>query len=80
MASAPKKPSEEKEIIFGIVKHVICRAGKSGECTYARVVIQNGPDQGRVLNRLIRGLVQPGDKIELKDTKHEHPLIKQTKR
>jgi ribosomal protein S28E/S33 len=72
--------NNQTDIIIGEVYEVICRCGKAGECTYAKVKILTGPDAGRFLRRVIRGLVFPGDLIELVDTKHEHPLIKQEKR
>jgi ribosomal protein S28E/S33 len=69
-----------EEISIGIVQDVICRCGKSGECTFVKIKIISGPDAGRIIRRVVRGAVVPGMKIELVDTKREHPLIKQEKR
>jgi small subunit ribosomal protein S28e len=81
---APAQPQEERKggvnFTFAVpakVEEVIGRTGTRGEATQVRVKILDGRDKNKTMRRNVRGPIQIGDILMLRETEIEaRPLNK----
>jgi len=75
-----KKPAQDSGKDQGIsfsrafaarVEEVIGRTGSRGEATQVRCTILEGRDENKVIRRNVKGPVQPGDTLMLRETEIE---------
>ena len=82
--SAPQQPATEQKgsVSFTLavqakVEEVVGRTGTRGEATQVRVKILDGRDKNKTMRRNVRGPVQVGDTLMLRETEIEaRPLNK----
>jgi small subunit ribosomal protein S28e len=81
--NAPVQPTEQKgsvsftQAVPAKVEEVVGRTGTRGEATQVRVKILDGRDKNKTMRRNVRGPVQLGDTLMLRETELEaRPLNK----
>lgn len=67
--------AEEKGTMAEVVE-VVKRTGVTGEITQVMCKILEGPEQGRVKRRNVKGLIKKGDILVLLSTEREAKEIK----
>jgi small subunit ribosomal protein S28e len=64
------------EVVPAVVQELIGRTGFRGEITQVKCLVQKGRDEGRSMRRNVRGAVQIGDILMLRETEIEARRIK----
>jgi len=59
-----------------VVEEIVGRTGFRGEVTQVKCKIQEGPEQGKIMRRNVKGPVQLGDILMLRETQIEARRIK----
>ena len=62
--------------VAAVVEELIGRTGFRGEITQVKCLVQAGKDEGRSMRRNVRGPVQVGDVLILRETEIEARRIK----
>ncbi len=76
MRQQGKKPEKSAGVMFtksfpSIVEEIVGRTGTRGEATQVRCKILEGRDANKVIRRNVRGPVQKGDILMLRETEIE---------
>ena len=72
-----KQTATFTQAVPGKVEEIVGRTGTRGEATQVRVRILDGRDRNKVIRRNVRGPVQLGDTLMLRETEIEaRPLNK----
>ena len=64
------------EPVPAVVQELLGRTGFRGEITQVKCLVQKGKDEGRAMRRNVRGAVQIGDVLILRETEIEARRIK----
>jgi len=59
-----------------VIEEIVGRTGARGEITQVRAMIQEGYDQGKPIRRNVKGPIQIGDILMLRETQIEARRIK----
>jgi len=71
MAEETKGGVQFSQAVPATVEEVVGRTGTRGEATQVRCRIMDGPDKNKIIRRNVRGPIQLGDVLMLRETEIE---------